>query len=144
MSKELTEKWNDRDLPNGLYYVKEFDGKIYRFEARGGILWRDSNNPVYASERIEVLAPVPRYDEYEELVRKANKLDIIMSDTTTNPLDCMQIEIDNLNRQIERLQEQLEEANEVINNMKLCMDDKYDYDCVAEDVDVYIEKWGVK
>ena len=46
--------------------------------------------------------------------------------------------------QIERLQEQLNEANEVIENMKLCMDDKYDYDCVAEDVDVYLEKWGVK
>lgn len=46
--------------------------------------------------------------------------------------------------QIERLQEQLNEANEVIENMKLCMDDKYDYDCVAEDVDVYREKWGVK
>lgn len=43
-----------------------------------------------------------------------------------------------------RLQEQLSEANEVIENMKLCMDDKYDYDCVAEDVDIYLEKWGVK
>ena len=77
MSKELTEKWNDRELLNGLYYVKEFDGKIYRFEARGGILWRDSNNPVYASERIEVLAPVPSYDEYKSLqeqLKEANNV----------------------------------------------------------------------
>lgn len=43
-----------------------------------------------------------------------------------------------------RLAAQIKEANEVIENMKLCMDDKYDYDCVAEDVDIYIEKWGVK
>lgn len=52
--------------------------------------------------------------------------------------------IDKLNKQIECLQEQLTEANEVIENMKLCMDDKYDYDCVADDVDIYLRKWGVK
>lgn len=49
-----------------------------------------------------------------------------------------------ISKTIEHLQEQLKEANEVIKNMKLCTDDKYDYDCVAEDVDIYLEKWGVK
>lgn len=50
----------------------------------------------------------------------------------------------NLENTVGELGEQLKEANEVIKNMKLCMDDKYDYDCVAEGVDVYLEKWGVK
>ena len=58
--------------------------------------------------------------------------------------EVLEARIEVLEEQIERLQEQLKEANEVINNMKLCMNDKYDYDCVAEDVDVYREKWGVK
>lgn len=36
------------------------------------------------------------------------------TDVITNPGDCQQIVIDNLNREIEHLQEQLNEANEVI------------------------------
>lgn len=68
MTKTLTEQWKDGELSNGRYYVKDWDGTINRFVAQNKILWRDSNNPIYASERIEVLAPVPSYDEYRELL----------------------------------------------------------------------------
>lgn len=67
MTKTLTEQWREGMLENGRYYVKDWDGTIYRFVAQNKILWRDSNNPIYASERIEVLAPVPSYDEYKRL-----------------------------------------------------------------------------
>ena len=75
MSKELTEKWKNGELPNGSYYVKDWDGTIYRFLAQNKILWRDSNNPIYASERIEVLAPVPSYEKHKQLVRKIEQLE---------------------------------------------------------------------
>lgn len=31
------------------------------------ILWRDLNNPIYVSERIEVLAPVPSYEKWKNM-----------------------------------------------------------------------------
>lgn len=65
MTKTLTEQWKNGELPDGLYYVKDWDDTIYRFVAKNKILWRDSNNPIYASERIEVLAPVPSYEEWK-------------------------------------------------------------------------------
>lgn len=73
MSKELTEQWRNGTLPNGGYYVKDWDGTINRFVAQNKILWRDLNNPIYTSERIEVLAPVPTYDQFVELTEKADQ-----------------------------------------------------------------------
>ena len=67
MTKTLTEQWRDGTLPDGEYYVKDWGGKIDWFVAQNKILWRDNNNPIYTSERIEVLAPVPDYSEYQAL-----------------------------------------------------------------------------
>ena len=61
MTKTLTEQWREGTLPDGEYYVKDWDGKIDWFVAQNKILWRDNNNPMYTSERIEILAPVPDY-----------------------------------------------------------------------------------
>ena len=113
MSKSLTEQWKDGELPNGSYYVKDWDGTIDRFLAQNKILWRDSNNPIYASERIEVLEPVPSYEK------------------------------------VQKLKEQIEEANE-------CIKDKYLWTCSACSrlgscmscgngyFGRYIKKWGVE
>lgn len=109
MTKTLTKQWLDWELPNGLYYVKDWDGTINRFVAQNKILWRDSRNPIYVSERIEVLSPVPSY-------RKYNKLKKL-------PLKCFQLEEDNsalkvINRdmckKIERLQKQIEIATKAL------------------------------
>lgn len=72
MTKTLTEQWREGTLSDGEYYVKDWDGKIDWFVTKNKILWRDENNPMYASERIEVLAPVPSYDDYNEL-KQSNK-----------------------------------------------------------------------
>lgn len=32
--KTLTEQWLDAELPNGRYYVKDWDGTIHRFVAQ--------------------------------------------------------------------------------------------------------------
>ena len=75
MTKTLTEQWREGTLQDGEYYVKDWDGKIDWFVAQNKILWRDNNNPFYASERIEVLAPVPSYEEYKRLVSKTEQLE---------------------------------------------------------------------
>lgn len=73
------------------------------------------------------------------------KENLMENDRATEPYTYITISsLVKMGKQIERLQEQLKEANEVIKNMKLCMDDKYDYDSVAEDVDTYLERYGVK
>ena len=102
MTKTLTEQWREGTLSDGCYYVKDCDGTINWFVAQNKILWRDLNNPIYASERIEVLSAVPSYDEYK------------------------------------RLQEQLKEANEVIDACCSLPETNWIV------IDSYREKWGVK
>lgn len=79
MRKTLTEQWRNVELPNGRYYVKDWDGTVHQFLAQNKILWRDTNNPIYASERIEVLEPVPSYDEFVSLKKLEFVADAIIS-----------------------------------------------------------------
>lgn len=115
MSKELTEQWREGTLPEDCYYILTKNGHVRKDRTR---FCSHTDEQCFCftlnREIEEVLAPVPDYDECEELIRKSDKLDKIMSDTVTNQGDCQQIVIDNLNRQIESLQEQLTEANDVI------------------------------
>lgn len=126
MTKTLTEQWREGELPNGEYYVKDWDGTINWFVAQNKILWRDLNNPIYTSERIEVLSVVPNYDEYKRL----------------------QEQLADASKTIERLQEQLKEANEVIKDYDyyepvLTNEGKYlRYE--PNSAKAYLKKWGVK
>lgn len=61
----LTEQWEKGELPLGMYYVKtplgveiHSDYSLYRYK-----LTRDVDS-------IEVLAPVPSYEEWQELINK--------------------------------------------------------------------------
>jgi hypothetical protein len=69
MTKTLTEKWKDGELPEGFYYVLLRDSNdIY-------IRYLDQTKySVYFECFKEVLAPVPSYYEYEELVSKTEEL----------------------------------------------------------------------
>jgi len=62
MSKELTEQWKKGKLPDGFYYVS-IPGSVC-----GVSILDDYELQVYKSvrdsDKIEVLAPVPSYDEY--------------------------------------------------------------------------------
>lgn len=143
MSKELTEKWKNGEI-SGCYYWKLFDGTIIGYVGEV--------SECFEEQVCEVLAPVPSFDEYKELVRKSDKLDKIMSDTVTNQGDCQQIVEDNLNRQIARLQEQLNEANEALKELvgfgvvtektKAEYTDPDDWECTCV-ADEYLEKWGI-
>lgn len=129
MSKELTEQFFKATLKAGTYYVLDDKGNV-------DIDYYGGDNFQWTVVK-EVLASVPTYNEWEELQESNDGLSKLMFKSLMNRF----VKAD---EERERLEEQLKEANEVIENMKLCMDDKYDYDCVAEDVDVYLEKWGVK
>ena len=122
--KSLTEQWKDGTLEQKYYYVK-FDCKPRPFveiELKNFLL---DLVKVKDRDNIEVLAPVPDFDEYKELVSKADKLNKIMCDTQTNTLDCMQIEIDGLNIYIERLEKQLEISKKALKEYMKCENGSY-------------------
>ena len=99
MEKTLTEQWRNGELPNGNYYTICSGWNMQTFPC---VVYCERN--CFGANVIEVLAAVPSYDEYNELVRKSDKLDKVMSDSATNQGDCQQIVEDNLNRHIESLQ----------------------------------------
>lgn len=142
MTKTLTEQWREGTLPDGKYYIKLEPNFTERYDIGyiegGGFC-------LYNIEDIEeVLAPVPSYDHFSQLVKK-----------------------------VERLQEQLSEANEVIKKFEkteighkqkdgtyvltvcgviidpekrptsaLVQKETYFYD--PRPLTKYLEKWGVK
>lgn len=166
MSEELTKKWENRQLEPNYYYLKLKNGDIdIQDNFIGGFLMSE-NNPI-----IEVLAPVPNYDEYKELVFKANK--------PANPLsDCMMTydterekeivaplleQIKNQGLTIKNLQNKLEDAETRIEELE--QQNGFECGCVASRdeqlkeanelikdygdeypnvVSDYIKKWGVK
>jgi len=75
MTKSPTEQWRDGNLPNGDYYIKvrgnlsKKDFFTYDNCINGKWAFTDDGNI------IDIIASVPSYDEYKELVRKADKLE---------------------------------------------------------------------
>lgn len=135
----LTEQWKSGTLKDGFYFVKEND-EIFVSICSNHYLLQVLND-------CEVLAPVPTYEEWEELQESNDGLSKLMFKSLMNRFVKADEERERLEKENSELTtkcNQLKEADEVIKNMKLCMDDKYDYDCVAEDVDIYLEKWGVR
>ena len=115
MTKSLTEQWRDGKLPIGKYYIKTkwwgCDGK-WHYEKEEDIDYIDGDLRFYQDDAVaEVLAPVPSYEEWKELKDFKQRA---IDDSTTNPLDCMQIEINGLEDYIKKLEQQLAEANDVI------------------------------
>ena len=138
MTKTLTEQWKDLALPDGYYYIRVFPH----------LLGKEIIVPCYCSdgycgdykynELKEVLAPVPSYEEYKELVSKTDKLEKMAFHYTPEEWNTML-------RMVERLQKQLAEANEVIK--------KYGDGSIylfptwyngSFEAEKYLEKWGVK
>ena len=134
MTKSLTEKWKDGKLEKIQYYVRLKNGRICRCLHIGSPNWMRGIDGLDEIVQ-EVLAPVPSYDKYKELKDFKQKA---IDDSTTNPMDCMQIEINGLNEYIKKLQEQLKEANEVILGLHK------PYGTSLEPATIYLDKWGVK
>ena len=64
MSKELTEKWKAGKLKQAFYYLKFPDMDISEIYT---LYDMEKFRYVKDSDKIEVLAPVPSYDEYKKL-----------------------------------------------------------------------------
>ena len=122
MTKSLTEKWKDGELEDDVYYVKFYTTNPPHI-MEVGTEYLETLSKFNGTDRAEVLAPVPSYEEWK------------------------------------RLQEQLDEANEVIQKDF----DSFDYihshigsnqsnynalmsatSYAISDIRKYLNKWGVK
>ena len=121
MTKSLTEKWKDETLKGGFYWLKVDvgDGEyvdIVEYDEDGKDFVRYYNDYIK-----EVLAPVPSYEEYNEL------LDLNV--------------YDKLQKENKKLKEQIEEANKLI---LWCARLSWTGDQREDIFDKYLAKWGVK
>lgn len=119
MSKELTEQWQNGTLERGYYYyLTKVGARIIGFQCYGLKYPYDYYHNTIDSVK-EVLAQVPNYDKFLEYY-------------TGNI---------HWKKECERLQKQLEEANDLIMwVVRTIPTGNKDED----DFDRYIEKWGVK
>lgn len=136
MSKELTEKFMNDELDDRLYY---FTQKMSQDNVEIGHSF--AFNMVRADDGVyldwflihEVLAPVPSFDEYNELVQKIHLL---------NEANMK------LENTVGKLCEQLKEANYAIKHYKYCSSGfKVDKEGSVIDKFIarsYLDKWGVK
>ena len=75
MTKTLTEQWKDGELDEGWYYVvREWEDEIHMLYFEGDY-FLDTDVPLDNDNIKEVLAPVPSYDEYIELIKKTEQLE---------------------------------------------------------------------
>ena len=69
---DLTELWDKGKLPEGDYYIKRRNGYLPYDNIDSHGIWRNTID----EDIIEVLAPVPSYEEYQtlkELLKRARK-----------------------------------------------------------------------
>lgn len=131
MTKTLTEQWCEGTLPDGFYYVvSKWSGKIEINDYYDGC-WQCLKEEYIK----EVVATVPSYDEYKRLVRKTDKLEKMAFHYTPEEWNTMM-------RMVERLQEQLKEANAII-DLYFPKDKKINSVCVKP-INDYRKKWGAK
>ena len=103
MTKTLTEQWREGTLPDGEYYVKTTRYKDVKwYLAMAGVLWYDMYNPIYKDEVVEVLAPVPSYEENNDLVTKCHQFEKQLAEANILiGIMCPQMENETLQKCIE-------------------------------------------
>lgn len=158
MKKTLTKQWKNGKLPIGEYYIKTkrwgCDGR-WHYNRKEDIDYFDGDWRFYQDYSVkEVLAAVPSYDEYCELVKKTHTLEklqyfcepLLFGEKQEwerivkrgNRKEMEKWLNERKNKTIERLQEQLKEANDLIMWVvrTIPIDNKDE-----DDFDKYIEKW---
>ena len=149
MSKELTEQWKDGELKGGFYYLLLKDGttitdKTVYIVGEKQLHWHYSSFDFVE----EVIAPVPNYDKYHRLVFKANKpanplSDTIMCYDTEREKEVVVPLLEQIKTQgltIKRLQEQIDKANEAIDEAYWdCYHEGFEPDLATE----YRKKYGL-
>ena len=135
MTKSLTEQFMDGSFKCNVYYCQtKYDGLklllLYHDGCEHGYAQRFGECEDYPHKDIlEVLAPVPSYEEYQRLLSIALK--------PKNPLSDVMMCYDTEREKevVEKLEQQLAEANEVIKWYA-----QPDRGCAKD----YLKKWGVK
>jgi len=132
MKKTLTEQWKNGKLNDGWYYLK-VKSELGNCPVISECVTNYSHLEPYSdfyeyddSHVEEVLAPVPSYEEYRELL----DLNVYEKDRK---------KVMGLEDKVKRLQEQLKEANEAI--MSMVGNGPYKADEIGQE---YLDKWGVK
>jgi len=118
MSKELTERFESDCLDCGFYYASIPD--------EGVIILRSSDRHYLETsdgDKIDILSAVPSYEEYKELTQKVGRLEL---------------DSEAQDQVIKRLQEQINEANEIIDNFRT-----YDFTVDDERAEEYQVKYGI-
>ena len=122
MTKTLTEQWRDGTLDGGYYYIKTRSwGCDDKWHIKKGLeidYYNEEVWSIYEDYDIYcVVAPVPSYDHFSQLVKK-----------------------------VERLQEQLKEANELLQTAGYgSKENMYPFPYVCpEECRNYLKKWGIK
>lgn len=67
---DLTELWDKGKLPDGDYYIKRRNGLLLYDNIDSSGVWRNSID----EDIVEVLAPVPSYEEWQEKIEENIKL----------------------------------------------------------------------
>lgn len=105
---DLTELWKRNQLANdGCYYVKTDYGSCYTVTGES-IAYEDY---IDGSKIIEVLAPVPSYEELQYIKESVEKMKDVVLNTETNNMK-LTIEIVNVSKENAKLKELLKELFE--------------------------------
>lgn len=140
MTKSLTEKWKNGELElNSLWFVRLPCGLCDECFYTGSTIFMKSISG-HDEEIWQVLAPVPSYVEYKQLVSKIDE-----SDEELKNLACKN---DTLAMENGKLQERLADADKALK----AMDEKYgEHYMIADGTKMgnspawkYMLKWGVK
>ena len=101
----LTEKWDKGELPEGDYYIKRRNGDFLYDNIDTSGVWRNSID----EDILEVLAPVPSYDEWQRIFHYAGKYEYEYT-------SCV-MDYENLKQENKQLKELLKECEEMFVKM---------------------------
>ena len=100
----LTEKWDKGELPEGDYYIKRRNGDFLYDNIDTSGVWRNSID----EDILEVLAPVPSYEEWQELKEASDGLSKLMFKSLMNRFVKADEEKERLAEENQQLKKQLE------------------------------------
>lgn len=106
----LTEKWDKGELPEGDYYIKRRNGDFLYDNIDTSGVWRNSID----EDILEVLAPVPSYEEWQELKEASDGLSKLMFKSLMNRFVKADEERERLAEENQKLKELLKECKRYI------------------------------
>lgn len=106
----LTEQWDKCKLPEGDYYIKRRNGDFLYDNIDTCGVWRNSID----EDILEVLAPVPSYEEWKELKEASDGLSKLMFKSLMNRFVKADEERERLSEENQHLKELLKEAKDII------------------------------